>query len=274
MFLSRILAAKAVEVAEREVAVPLRVLERRVAEALPARDFLETLRQPGLGVIGEIKRRSPSRGPLAPQLDPVGLARQYEAGGCVALSVLTDSRHFGAKAGDLPRARAAVRLPVLRKDFLVSEYQLWEARAMDADALLLIVAALEPARLERLMGLAERLGMGTLVEVHGEEEVRVAVDAGARVVGINNRDLHSFRVDLGVTERLRPLLPHGVLVVGESGISGPEDAARLRACGVDAILVGEALVRSGDPVGAVRALSAAWTAADRPLSCRDRGVAG
>jgi len=255
MFLDRILEAKRREVDARRSHVPLETLKLRVAEAAEPRDLVSALRGDGLAIVAEVKRASPSKGPLRPDLDPVALARQYESGGCAAVSVLTDETNFAARPGDLPEVRGAVGVPVLRKDFVVADYQVWEARAMGADAVLLIVAALDPADLARLIDLAGQLGICPLVEVHTADEVRLALDAGARMIGINNRDLHSFRVDLEVTRRLRPLVPSGVLVVAESGISSAADAAAMRGLGVDAVLVGEALVTSEDPAALIRAMS-------------------
>ncbi len=252
MFLSRILEAKRLEVARRRKRTPQWVLERRAGDASEPRDFLAGLTRPGLGVIGEVKRASPSRGPLRPDLDAPALARQYESAGCIAVSVLTDVPHFGALPDDLEQVRTAVSVPVLRKDFVISEYQLWESRAMGADAVLLIVAALEPESLGGLVDLADRLGMCPLVEVHGPEEVEIALRYGARAVGINNRDLRSFRVDLETTRRLRRAIPANVAVVSESGISTPRDAALVREWGADAVLVGEALVTSADPGGLIQ----------------------
>lgn len=254
MFLEAILADKRTEVAQREVVLPLGDVQRLAEAASAPRDFLGALRQPGLSVIAEIKRGSPSRGAIRPGLDAAALAAQYAAGGCAALSILTDSPHFGAHAGDLPRAREAVSVPVLRKDFIISEYQVWESRSMGADAILLIVAALGTTDLRRMMALAAQLGMSALVEVHDESEVEAAVAAGAAIVGINNRDLHSFHVDVETTSRLRPLVPPGTVVVSESGISGPAEIASVRGCGVDAVLIGEALVCSGDPAGLIQSM--------------------
>ncbi len=256
MFLDTILADKRREIDESRRVRSQAALEHEAATMGPCRDFQQAIRKPGLSVIAEIKRASPSRGPIRPDLDPQALARGYEAGGCAALSVLTDGPHFGALDGDLPTARAAVSTPVLRKDFLISEYQIWESRVLGADAVLLIVAAVERPMLRRLIGLAAELGMCPLVEVHAEAEVGAAVDAGARVIGINNRDLHSFRVDLETAHRLRPMIPPEIAVIGESGISSPSEAALVRSWGVDAVLIGEALVRSADPAGLIRVLSA------------------
>jgi indole-3-glycerol phosphate synthase len=254
LFLETILASKKAEVAERARERPLTVLERAAAEAGPCRPFLEALQSPGLSVIAEIKRASPSKGPIRADLDPASLARQYEAGGCACVSVLTDLLYFGAREKDLPSARAAVSVPVLRKDFLLAEYQLWESRAMGADAVLLIVAALEPRRLETLIRLSADLGMSQLVEVHDEAELRTALDAGATIIGVNNRDLRSFQVDLETTRRLMPMLPSGVTSVSESGITGPREAGAVRSWGADALLVGESLVTSHDPVRLIREL--------------------
>lgn len=255
MFLSTILEAKRCEVAGRRERTPQARLERIAGGAEPARDFLEAIRRPGLGVIAEVKRASPSRGPIKPDLDAPSLARSYEAGGCVAVSVLTDGPHFGARPDDLQQVREAVSVPVLRKDFLIGEYQVWESRAMGADAVLLIVAALEAPTLATLIRLAGDLGMTPLVEVHNAEEVRVALAVGARLLGVNNRDLHSFKVDVETTGRLRPLIPPEAAVVSESGIAGPGEAALVRDWGVDAVLVGEALVLSPDPAAMVRSLA-------------------
>lgn len=255
MFLERILESKRREVDEREALTPLGDLRRLAEQAPPTRDFLEAVRRPGLGVIAEVKRASPSRGSIRLDLDAPTAARRYEAGGCVALSVLTDGAYFGARPDDLHQVRAAVSVPVLRKDFLLCDYQIWESRAMGADAVLLIVAALEDAALARLIRLAGDLGMRALVEVHAPEEVERALVAGATVIGINNRDLRTFRVDLEVTRALRSMIPPGLPVVSESGIRGPEDAALVRRWGVDAVLVGEALVSSDDPARLVRAIA-------------------
>ena len=256
MFLDRIVRKKREEIAEKSAKIPQSALERLAAQTAPARDLLAALRQPGLGVIAEIKRASPSRGPIRPDLDAAALALQYEEGGAAAISVLTDEPHFGARPGDLEAVRTAVSVPVLRKDFILSEYQLWESRAMGADAVLLIVAALETELLPRLIDLAMKLGICPLVEVHTADEVDVAVACGAQAIGINNRDLATFRVELETTRRLRPLIPPGPAVVSESGIVSPRDAALVGQWGVDAVLVGEALVASQDPAGFLRSLRA------------------
>lgn len=208
----------------------------------------------GLAVIAEIKRRSPSRGELAPGLEAAELAQRYQAGGAAALSVLTDAEFFGGSPADLGEARAACALPVLRKDFAVDARDVLDARLMGADAVLLIVAALDDAELVDLVAVAADVRIEALVEVHDEAEADRALSAGAGLVGVNQRDLSTFAVDRGLARRLRPHLGPDVVAVAESGITGPEDAAELADAGYAAVLVGEALVTSPDPTGAVSAL--------------------
>lgn len=217
----------------------------------PTRDFSAALHRDGVGVIAEVKRASPSKGPLAPDLDPAALAAAYAAGGAACVSVLTDERFFGARADDLARARAAVDLPVLRKDFTVCLADVADARIMGADAVLLIVAALDPVQLGDLHDAALDLGLAALVEVHDEAEAEAAIEAGARNIGVNQRDLVTFAVDADRAVRVAGSLPDTVVRVAESGISGPEDIPRLREAGFDAVLVGESLVRSPDATDAV-----------------------
>jgi indole-3-glycerol phosphate synthase len=225
------------------------------AAARPAtRGFAAALRRDRLAVISEIKRRSPSKGDLFPDLDPAELARTYEAGGASCLSVLTDEAHFGGSVADLQAARSAVALPVIRKDFTVDPRDVADARLMGADAVLLIAAALDPFELVDLHELATELGLDTLVEVHDEPELEEAMNAGAQLVGINQRDLVTFEVDHQRAERMAKEIPVGVVRVAESGIRDPDDARRLADAGYDALLVGETLVTSGDPAAAVRAL--------------------
>ena len=212
-------------------------------------------------LICEIKRRSPSRGDLAPDLDPAALARAYEAGGAACLSVLTDARFFGGSPADLEVARAAVALPVLRKDFTVGPRDVCDARLMGADAVLLIAAVLAGGLLADLVELTGRLGMAALVEVHDGDELERALAAGATVVGVNQRDLRTFAVDRDLAARLAPSFPAGVIGVAESGIRDAADAARLAAAGYRALLVGESLVTAADPRGAVAALAGAGVAA-------------
>jgi len=207
-----------------------------------------------MGLIAEVKRRSPSKGELAPDLVPAVLAKAYAEGGADCLSVLTDVEFFGWSADDLTEARAACDLPVLRKDFTVGEADVYDARAMGADAVLLIVAALSQAELSLLRQLANELEMAALVEVHDEEELQRALDAGAKMVGVNQRDLRTFEVDTARAERLAAAMPPGVVKVAESGIRDAADVSRLAASGYDAILVGESLVTSPDPATAVRVL--------------------
>jgi indole-3-glycerol phosphate synthase len=242
--LDRILAAAR----ERAEALPAeRELRAKAADAPPVRDFQAALAGPGLSVIAEIKRRSPSRGDLDPDLDPARLAASYQEGGASALSVLTEPHFFSGSDADLARARAACDLPVLRKDFTLVPAQVWEARVIGADAVLLIVAALDDPTLRRLLETADEAGLAALVEVHDEEEAERAVEAGARLVGVNNRDLRTFTVDLAVAEKLAPALVDVPTKVAESGIAGPDDARRMAAAGYDAVLVGEWLVTRGDP---------------------------
>jgi indole-3-glycerol phosphate synthase len=218
----------------------------------PTRGFARALLDAGgLGVIAEIKRRSPSKGDLDPALDPASLAGAYARGGASCLSVLTDGQHFGGSAADLGAARAAVDLPVLRKDFTVSVRDVCEGRLMGADAILLIVAALDDMELADFHDLATELGLDVLVETHDEAEVERALSVGASMIGVNQRDLVTFEVDQERALRVAAFLPHDVVRVAESGIGGRADAAPLRAAGYHAVLVGESLVTSGDPVRAV-----------------------
>lgn len=218
------------------------------------RGFAAALRDPGLSVISEIKRRSPSRGDLLADLDPGSLAATYQSGGAAALSVLTDAEHFGGSTLDLVHARSSVDLPVLRKDFTVDRRDVLDARLMGADCVLLIVAALDDDELIEFAGLAQELGLDALVETHNEAEVERAMTAGATLVGVNQRDLVTFEVDANRAIRVRQSIPSEVVAVAESGIRGPQDAAALSEAGYDAILVGESLVTSGDPKAAIQAL--------------------
>ncbi len=236
-------------------------VERRRGQALPdreveVRDFIAALRRPGLAVIAEHKRRSPSAGAIRDDLVLEDVVAAYERGGAAALSVLTEGPNFGGSLDDLRRARAATSLPVLRKDFTVDAYQVHEAHAAGADAILLIVAALEDAQLAELHGLANQLGLAALVEVHDAGELERALALRPRLIGINNRDLTTLEVDLRRTFELRRAIPAGVTVVAESGFSGSEQLRDLARARVDAVLVGEALMRSADIESAVRALSA------------------
>ncbi|MCP5026565.1 MAG: indole-3-glycerol phosphate synthase TrpC [Actinomycetia bacterium] len=232
---------------------------RARAEAMgPTRGFAAALvAAEGLGVISEVKRRSPSKGDLFPDLDPVRLAGQYESGGATCLSVLTDEDFFGGSAADLAEARGGCSLPVLRKDFTVGEADVLDTRLMGADAVLLIVAALDDDELARCHALALSVGLDALVEIHDEVELERALAIGARVVGVNQRDLVTFEVDTERAVRMAPQIPDGVVRVAESGVGGPDDARLLREAGFHAVLVGESLVTSGDAAAAVRGLRAA-----------------
>lgn len=221
------------------------------------RSFEAALTRPGrVNVIAEFKRRSPSKGVLREDLHPVRAAQGYEVAGAAALSVLTEEEFFGGSLDDLRQARAATLLPTLRKDFVVDPYQVWEAWISGADALLLIVAALDDAELRRLLGVVREAGLASLVEVHDERELRRALDAGARVVGVNNRDLKTLHVDLDTSLRLAALIPDDVVAVSESGLRTGDDVRRLRDAGYDAFLVGEHLMTSPDPGDALEHLIA------------------
>ena len=219
--------------------------------------FNDALAAPGLGAIAEIKRRSPSAGDIRPDADPALIAPAYAAAGAAAISVLTHMASFVGRPEHVVAARFATDLPILRKDFVTDPYEVGEARAAGADAILLIVAALDLERLGELLRVAGSRGLAALVEVHNEDEVETALAAGARVIGVNNRDLRTFNVDLGLTERLRKAIPPDVLVVAESGIHTADDARRMREAGADAILVGESLMRAEDPAARIRELAEA-----------------
>jgi indole-3-glycerol phosphate synthase len=230
-------------------------LRARLLDQPPARDPLAAFRRPGCSVIAEVKRRSPSKGDLAEISDPGALAAAYQRGGAAAVSVLTEERRFGGSLADLDAVRAAVEVPVLRKDFVVDPYQLLEARAHGADLALLIVAALPGDDLQRLHDHALELALTPLVEVHDETEAERAVGLGATLVGVNARNLSTLEVDAATFGKVAPLLPSEVVKVAESGISTPEDVRRFVGEGADVVLVGESLVRDGDPEGAVRAMT-------------------
>jgi len=256
--LERILGETRAEVERRKRETPLGELSADGAPAGAAaveRRFHDALARPGIGVIAEFKRRSPSAGALRDDPDLAGIVGAYERGGAVAVSVLTEGPNFGGDLGDLRAARAACGLPLLRKDFIVDEYQLQEARAAGADAVLLIVAALAPAELESLYACARAIGLDVLVEVHDREELHSALGLGADIVGINNRDLRDFSVDVERTARLMEDVPPGVTVVSESGIAAAGQLAGLQRRGVDAVLVGESLMRAADPAAALRTLT-------------------
>jgi indole-3-glycerol phosphate synthase len=239
------------DLGQRQQQVSLSDLKARVSDVAPALDPLPAFRSPAVSIIAEVKRSSPSKGALADIPDPASLAAEYAAGGASAISVLTERRRFGGSLDDLAGVRAAVDIPVLRKDFIVTPYQLWEARAWGADLALLMVVSLPGGLLEDLLGVALELGLTPLVEVHTEEELARAAQVGAEVIGINARDLTTLAVDRGVFAKLAPLVPEGAVRVAESGVAEAAHVAEYRSWGADVVLVGEALVRSGDPRSAV-----------------------
>jgi len=253
-FLETVVERTRADLAVRKLALPADELRGRLGPARRGRPFSEALISEGISLIAEMKRYSPSRGPIRPDATVSEVVTAYQAAGARAVSVLTEPEWFGGSLDDLVEARSVCELPLLRKDFVVDEYQVLEARAAGADAVLLIVAALSPERLRELMAAASDLGMDSLVEVHDEDEVEAAVEAGAEVIGVNNRNLHSLEVDLETTFRLLADVPAGTVVVAESGITRRDDVDRLERAGVDAILVGEALMTADDPVRAVREL--------------------
>jgi indole-3-glycerol phosphate synthase/phosphoribosylanthranilate isomerase len=259
-FLERIVMATRADLAARQAATPPRALRARIADVPPPRDFAAALRPPDAGsarLIAEIKRASPSKGVIAERFNPIAQARAYEAGGAAAISVLTEPRFFLGSLDHLRAVRAAVRLPILRKDFILDPYQVYEARLAGADAILLICSLLDDTQLHGLLALARSLGMEALIEAHDAEETKRAVAAGAHVIGVNARDLRTFAVDPAIVLRLRPLVPSDRLFIAESGISNAMEAARACAFGADAILVGESLMRAADPAALACALATA-----------------
>lgn len=253
-FLERVVAARRADAERRRAAGALALAREAVAAAGEPRDFYGAIASPGLSLIAEIKRASPSAGEIVAHARPARYAKLYEEAGASALSVLTEPEHFRGSLEDLRAARDAVSIPALRKDFLCDPLHLWEARACGADAVLLIVAALDQAALVALLDLAETLGLAALVETHTAEEVDRALRAGTRLIGVNTRDLATLTVDPGVVKELRGLIPSDVLVVAESGVSKRSDVESLEALECDAVLVGEALMRAPDPGAKVREL--------------------
>ncbi|MDQ4084949.1 MAG: indole-3-glycerol phosphate synthase TrpC [Actinomycetota bacterium] len=258
--LDDILVGVRADLTDREQHTPMPDLQQQVAAAAPAHDPMPAFAGPGTSLIAEVKRASPSRGDLATIDDPAALAREYAAGGAAAISVLTEQRRFGGSLDDLRAVRAAVQTPLVRKDFIVTPYQLWEARAAGADVALLIVAALTQPELYALLEVTAEAGLTALVEVHDEGELDRALAAGATLVGVNARDLKTLEVESGTFERLAPRIPEGVVKVAESGIRAPEDVRRYADAGADVVLVGEALVTGDDPRRAVEAMVAAGRA--------------
>jgi indole-3-glycerol phosphate synthase len=248
--LAQIVEQKKLELAVRETGIEARA-ERSISER---RDFLAALTRRARAIIAEVKKASPSKGLLVAEFDPAAIARSYEEGGAAALSVLTDEKHFLGSLSHLESARGAVRIPVLRKDFTIDAYHVHQAAAHGADAILLIAAILSERQMRDFRELAEGYRMAALVEVHDEEELRPAIASGARLIGVNNRNLHTFEVNLGTALRLADKIPTGVVRVAESGIHSSADVEQLRAAGYQAFLVGEHLMKSGDPASALRAL--------------------
>jgi indole-3-glycerol phosphate synthase len=266
--LDEILEGVRADLTARQQSVPLARLKEVASQIASPRDALAALSGDDVAVIAEVKRASPSKGALAAIADPATLAMDYEAGGARVISVLTEPRRFGGSLEDLAAVREAVNVPLLRKDFVISSYQLWEARSRGADLVLLIVAALEQNALVSLVERAVSIGMVPLVEVHTEQELDRALDSGARVIGINARNLATLRVDRGVFGRLAPRIPDGIIKVAESGVRGPHDLLAYAAAGADAVLVGESLVTGKDPRSAVADLV---TAGSHPALRGDRG---
>lgn len=259
MFLEEAVSRTRKRVAQTRLTVPERELRLRAHKAPPPRDLARSLTRPGIALIAEVKRRSPSRGVLRADADAVALALAYAEAGASAVSVLTEPDFFGGCLRDLAAVRAALdaraaELPLLRKDLILDPYQVWEARAYGADAVLLIASILNDAELRELFALTCELGMVPLVEIHDAPEVSRVLPLAPRVVGINNRDLRTLRVDLDTFRRVRPLLPEGILVVAESGVRSEADVRTLSSWGADAVLVGEALMLAEDAAAAVRSL--------------------
>lgn len=255
--LEDILSGVAEDLRGRMAVTSLDELKEQAKSQDPALDPMPGFRADGVSIIAEVKRASPSKGALAAIKDPAVLAGDYAAGGAAAISVLTEQRRFGGTLDDLRSVRARVDIPVLRKDFITTSYQLWEARAAGADMALLIVAALEQNALESLIERARSIGLVPLVETHDEDEVRRALDAGADLIGVNARDLKTLEVDRTTFERLAPLIPDGVVRVAESGVRGPLDVIEYARSGANVVLVGETLVRDNDPRATVADLVAA-----------------
>jgi indole-3-glycerol phosphate synthase len=255
-YLDKIISVRRARLRLEKELVPQAELEKRLddVERRPER-FSEALTsRPGPNIIAEFKRASPSKGAINDSLSPVEAAVAYSSGGAASMSILTEQDHFSGSLGDLVSVRETVDIPLLRKDFIVDEYQLFESAAAGADAVLLIVAALEKRQLGDLMGTALELGLDAVVEVHDRTEFAVAVELGARLIGVNNRDLRTFSISLNVSRELIGERPPGVIIISESGIDSREQIAELSELGFDAFLIGESLMRSGDPEAAVRTL--------------------
>ena len=244
--LDKIIAQKREEVEQRKKVATITYLQQRIARQEPALDLAPALKGDHIRLIAEVKQASPSRGMLSPNFNPIELAQTYAEGGAAAISVLTEANYFMGSIEHLAAIKEVVGLPLLRKDFIFDFYQIYESRAYGADALLLIVAILSQEQLKELVSLSHSLGLRCLVEVHNEGEVERAVLSEAEIIGINNRDLNTLSIDINMTRRLRPLIPQERIVISESGIRSKRDIEKLRKWGVDAVLVGEALVTAGD----------------------------
>jgi indole-3-glycerol phosphate synthase len=256
MILDRIVAVKRQEVAELKSSLNLAKAESAIAELPPTKGFENALRNSGdtVALIAEVKKASPSKGVIRADFDPVQIARQYEESGANAVSVLTDARFFQGEGAYLARIRKEVQLPLLRKDFMIDEYQIYEARLLGADAILLIAGILSEQQLRNFRQLARDLGLDALVEVHDKNELAKAVESGAQLIGVNNRDLRTFEVDLNTTAEVAANLPNGIFLVAESGIFTYEDVQQVKQAGAGAVLVGESLMRSRDISAAVDSL--------------------
>ncbi|MCI1955552.1 MAG: indole-3-glycerol phosphate synthase TrpC [Oscillospiraceae bacterium] len=254
MILDEIAAKRSIQLRRERDAAPLAEVKKAAERAPAPKNFKAALQKRGLSVIAEVKKASPSKGLIRPDFHPAEIAARYEAAGADALSVLTEEAYFQGSSQALREARAEVKLPILRKDFIVSPYQIYEARAIGADAILLIAAILDTATLKEYKKIADSLGLASLLEAHTEEELEKVLAAGAEIVGINNRDLTTFRVDLGTAARLAKLVPPGRVLVSESGVASRADMETAARAGADAVLIGETLMRSGDPAATLREL--------------------
>lgn len=268
--LDSIVAGVRADLATRMEQVPRKTVEIAAAERSPALPAADLMAARPFSVIAEVKRASPSKGDLAPITDPADLATRYESGGAAAISVLTEQRRFAGSLTDLDAVRAAVSTPILRKDFMVDEYQVLEARAHGADVILLIVASLADSRLAALDAVAREVGMSVLVEVHDEHELERALALSPRLVGVNARNLKTLEVDLATCDRLLPQVPAGIIAVAESGLATVSDVERMARAGADAVLVGEALVTGGDPSETV----ATWTRAGATVIAQSETTRG
>jgi len=256
MILDDILNNKKLEVSQAKTAVPLKVLEEKAGNTPSPKDFKEALTsvRGEVRVIAEIKQASPSKGILSTDFDPVRIAKKYLLAGANAISVLTDKKFFKGSLDDLRKVRDTVDLPLLRKDFMIDPYQIYEARCSGADAILLIVAALSAAQLTELRSVASTLGLHTLVEVHNEGELKTAIDIKSEIIGINNRDLKTFNVDLQTSVNLKKLIPEGILTISESGIHSIDDIRLLQAQGINSFLIGESFMKAENPVQKIKEL--------------------